>query len=147
MFTNRALRSLYCVSGVTDSFLDSLKHLNAVRKRSVLFVLCPCVSGNSVSAVKCAHFGLLVWARSLDSVIVLHPRDWSYRTQLLQSCARSPPLDVVEWERGGTTDARPRQPHTPSSGRARDWLTDWLTAAAAQSGPVQITTNNSPSTL
>lgn len=44
-------RYVYCVSGVTDSFSDSLKHLNAVRKRSVVFVLCPCVSGNSVSAV------------------------------------------------------------------------------------------------
>lgn len=34
-----------------DSFSHSLKHLNALRERSALFVLCPCVSGNIVSAV------------------------------------------------------------------------------------------------
>lgn len=73
------------------------------------------------------------------------PSSWLELQNTVAAVMCSLPLDVVERERGAGLHWRAFTTATHSLLRACMWLTDWLTAAAAQSGAVQITTNNSPS--
>lgn len=52
------------------------------------------------------------------------PSSWLELQNTVTAVMCSPPLDVVQWAGGGTGDVRRASPtaHTPSSGRACDWL-------------------------